>query len=52
MYALFIKPVSSDIFDLLAKRPKFSAMSNERLRILLNFDIKKWDIELFDVMKN
>jgi len=42
----FIKPVSSDIFNLPAKRPKFSAMSNEKIKNMLNVDIKNWDEEL------
>ena len=39
----FIKPVSMDVFDLPAKRPKFSAMSNGRLAALLNADIPAWE---------
>lgn len=42
----FIKPVSSDIFNLPAKRPKFSAMSNERISKLLNIEIRSWEEEL------
>ena len=47
----FIKPVSSDIFELPAKRPKFSAMSNEKIKSLLNIDIKSWDEELEEILK-
>jgi len=39
----FIRPVSMDVFNLLAKRPKFSAMSNEKLSGLLNVDIPTWE---------
>jgi len=38
----FIRPVSMDTFDLPAKRPKFSAMSNTSLKTLLNVDIPAW----------
>ncbi len=37
-----IKPVSSEIFNLPAKRPKFSAMSNERIRHILGIEIPSW----------
>ena len=47
----FIKPVSSDIFELPAKRPKFSAMSNEKIKSLLDIDIKSWDEELKEILK-
>ncbi|WP_456400356.1 dTDP-4-dehydrorhamnose reductase [Persephonella sp.] len=43
----FIKPVSSDIFNLTAKRPKFSAMSNSKISKELSLAIQKWDEELF-----
>jgi len=39
----FIRPVSMDIFDLPAKRPKFSAMSNARLSAVLKVDIPSWE---------
>ncbi|HIE59539.1 MAG TPA: dTDP-4-dehydrorhamnose reductase [Persephonella sp.] len=42
----FIYPVSKSIFNLPAERPKFSAMSNEKLINLLNLEINKWDEEL------
>ncbi len=42
----FIKPVSSDIFNLPAKRPKFSPMSNRKISSLLNVEINLWDKEL------
>jgi len=37
----FIKPVSSDIFELPAKRPKFSAMSNKKISRELGIEIKR-----------
>ncbi|RMA93322.1 dTDP-4-dehydrorhamnose reductase [Hydrogenothermus marinus] len=46
----FIKPVSSEIFNLPAKRPKFSAMSNEKIKYLLNIEIKNWEEELEEVL--
>ncbi len=39
----FIRPVSMDTFNLPAKRPKFSAMSNDAIAGLLNMDITAWD---------
>lgn len=39
----FIRPVTMDSFNLPAKRPKFSAMSNGRLKGLLNVDIPSWE---------
>ena len=42
----FIKPVSSDIFNLPAKRPKFSPMSNSKISKLLDIEINRWDKEL------
>jgi dTDP-4-dehydrorhamnose reductase len=39
----FIRPVSMDTFNLPARRPKFSAMSNARLSSLLNIDIPAWE---------
>lgn len=38
----FIRPVSMDTFNLPAKRPKFSAMSNESLARLLDVRIPEW----------
>ncbi len=43
---IFIKPVSSDVFNLPAKRPKFSPMSNIKISKTLNISIKTWDEEL------
>ena len=42
----FIKPVSSDIFNLPAKRPKFSAMGNDRIKNILKIDIIEWEEEI------
>ncbi|MEO2069355.1 MAG: dTDP-4-dehydrorhamnose reductase [Desulfurobacteriaceae bacterium] len=42
----FIQPVSSEIFNLPAKRPKFSAMSNEKISKVLNVKIPTWEEEL------
>jgi dTDP-4-dehydrorhamnose reductase len=39
----FIRPVSMDAFGLPAKRPKFSAMSNESLSARLNIRIPDWE---------
>ncbi len=39
----FIRPVSMEIFNLPARRPKFSAMSNARLSDILNIDIPTWE---------
>lgn len=39
----FIRPVSMDAFHLPAKRPKFSAMSNDAIRIALNRTIDTWE---------
>ncbi len=38
----FIRPVSMDEFQLPAKRPKFSAMSNGKLERMLNVNIPSW----------
>lgn len=45
----FIRPVSMDTFNLPAKRPKFSAMSNKKLEWKLNISIPTWEeaVELF-----
>jgi len=45
----FIYPVSSDIFDLPARRPKFSAMDNTKIKKELNLGIPNWeeDLKLF-----
>ena len=42
----FIYPVSKDIFNLPAKRPKFSAMDNEKISKVLDIEIKTWKEEL------
>ena len=47
----FIYPVSKDIFNLLAKRPKFSAMSNDKIKEMLGIDINMWFEELEILMK-
>jgi dTDP-4-dehydrorhamnose reductase len=39
----FIRPVTMDTFNLPAKRPKFSAMSNSKLAGLLNVEIPTWE---------
>ena len=39
----FIRPVTMDSFNLPAKRPKFSAMSNSKLAGHLNIDIPSWE---------
>ena len=38
-----VVPVSADVFDLPAKRPKFSAMSNERISKELGMTIPSWE---------
>ena len=42
----FIYPVSKEIFNLPAKRPGFSAMSNERISRELSIEISSWQWEL------
>jgi dTDP-4-dehydrorhamnose reductase len=39
----FIRPVTMDAFPLPAKRPKFSAMSSERISKLLKMQIPAWE---------
>jgi len=39
----FIRPVSMDSFNLPAKRPKFSAMTNGRIGSILNVSIPSWE---------
>ncbi|HXY53777.1 MAG TPA: dTDP-4-dehydrorhamnose reductase [Nitrospirota bacterium] len=39
----FIRPVTSDIFNFPARRPKFSAMSNDSLSRLLDVRIPSWE---------
>ncbi len=48
----FIYPVSGEIFNLPAKRPKFSAMSNERISTELSIEIPHWEEELERIMKD
>jgi dTDP-4-dehydrorhamnose reductase len=45
----FIRPVSMETFNLPAKRPKYSAMSNSKLANHLNIDIPTWEesVKLF-----
>lgn len=49
----FIRPVSMDVFSLPAKRPKFSAMSNQRLARALRVNIPAWEeaVESFERMR-
>ncbi len=47
----FIYPVSSEVFNLPAKRPKFSAMSNEILSKELDIEIPGWEEELSNWLK-
>ena len=39
----FIRPVTMETFNLPAKRPKYSAMSNRKLAERLNIDIPTWE---------
>ena len=48
----FIYPVSSEIFNLPAKRPKFSAMSNEKISQELNIEIPHWEEEIKRMVNN
>ena len=45
----FIRPVNMETFNLPAKRPKYSAMSNRKLADLLNINIPTWEesVKLF-----
>jgi dTDP-4-dehydrorhamnose reductase len=45
----FIRPVTMETFNLPAKRPKYSAMSNRKLAERLNIDIPTWEesVKLF-----
>ena len=47
----FIYPVSKDVFNLPAKRPKFSAMSNEKISKLLGIEIGEWGEEMETIIK-
>ncbi len=46
-----IVPVNSDIFNLKAKRPEFSAMDNSRIANTLNIDIPQWYEDLKEFLK-
>ena len=46
-----VVPVSADVFDLPAKRPKFSAMSNERISKELSVSIPSWEEDLKEYLK-
>jgi dTDP-4-dehydrorhamnose reductase len=48
----FILPVSKEIFNLPAKRPDFSAMSNRKISQVLNTEISYWNEELNEFLKN
>jgi dTDP-4-dehydrorhamnose reductase len=39
----FVRPVSMDVFNLPAKRPKFSAMSNHLITDRLNVSLPSWE---------
>ena len=47
----FIRPVTMDTFNLPAKRPKFSAMINNKLAGLLNVDIPAWEDSVRSFLK-
>ncbi|MFN3505796.1 MAG: sugar nucleotide-binding protein, partial [Caldimicrobium sp.] len=47
----FIYPVYQAEFNLPAKRPRFSAMSNERISKILKVDIPTWKEELANFIK-
>ena len=49
--AKFIRPVPMDSFNLSAKRPKFSAMSNARLSERLGNTIPSWEEAVSDFLK-
>jgi len=46
-----IYPVSSEVFNLPAKRPEFSAMSNKKLSQMLAVEIPHWEHELENFLK-
>ena len=48
----FMRPVSMDIFNLPARRPKFSAMSNAKLSDVLNIRIPAWEEAVASFLKN
>lgn len=47
----FIYPVSSDIFNLPAKRPKFSAMDSSKIENILNIEMPHWQDSLKEFLK-
>ncbi len=48
----FIYPVSADIFNLPARRPKFSAMDNSKISKELNIQIPSWEESVEKYLKN
>ena len=46
-----IVPVKSEIFNLKAKRPDFSAMDNSLIKTILNIKIPQWDEDLKEFLK-
>ena len=48
---MYKRQVSKDIFNLPAKRPKFSAMSNDIIKKALNVEIPTWEEELQKFVK-
>jgi dTDP-4-dehydrorhamnose reductase len=47
-----IEKAKQNDFNLPAKRPHFSAMSNDNIRKVLGVDIKRWDEYLYDFLKS
>jgi len=47
-----IEKAKQNDFNLPAKRPPFSAMSNDNIRKVLGIDIKRWDEYLYDFLKS
>jgi len=47
----FIRPVSMDAFHLPAKRPKFSAMSHNKIKQLLDINIPSWQDAVISFLK-
>lgn len=47
-----IYPVSMESFNLPAKRPAFSAMSNKRIKLDLNTDINSWQDAVINYLNN
>jgi len=46
-----VVPVSADTFNLPAKRPKFSAMSNERISAELGIRLPEWESDLEEYLR-